>query len=85
MDPLIFDQGKGLVSRRDDRALQAFKVAQGALARRRWGTAGKFEDDQWMAQHLIHLKQRLKMPVGSAEMRNPDRCIRENETQDARL
>ena len=43
------------------------------------------QHDEWMAQHLIHRKQRLKHGTGTAEMRNPDRGIRKNKLTGAEL
>jgi hypothetical protein len=78
---LVLYQCKRLFGRCDDGLLQLFEIAERALTRGRGRPARDFQHDQRMTQHPVRCQKRLKYAVGSAEMGNPDRRIREYGSQ----
>lgn len=81
---LPLDQGECLIGSGDDGLPQILEIAECARAGFRRRSARDFEDDKRMAQYLVHRKQRLKHGTGTAEMRNPDRGIRKDQTHRGR-
>jgi hypothetical protein len=70
--PLVFDQRQDFIGCSNNGLLEFPEISECFLAGRWRGSAGKFNDDEWMAQYLIHRDQRLKNWIREPKMCNPD-------------
>lgn len=78
MESLRLNQAKDLLIRRDNDLPQFFQIADRSFARRGWRSACKLKHDERMTEDAIGREQLLEEGVGTAEVSDPNRCIRED-------